>query len=64
MDGTSKMKEKTFYSKTSIFTAAAIKLWTRPSPPPRPKTFSTREPTMIQRRDKNGTMLYAERYSA
>jgi hypothetical protein len=31
--------------ETSLSTAAVIKLGTRPSPPPRPMTYTTREPT-------------------
>ena len=37
MGGTSKMKEMKEYFETSLSMAAAIKLGTRPSPPPRHK---------------------------
>ena len=45
MDDTSKKKEKKYEFETSLSTAAVIKLGTRPSPPPRPMTYTTREPT-------------------
>jgi hypothetical protein len=37
--------ERRFFFETSLSTVAAIKLGTQPSPPPRPVTYSTREPT-------------------
>jgi hypothetical protein len=48
MDDTSKMKEKKWDSEALLSTAAVIKLRAYPSPPPRPKTFGTREPTPTQ----------------
>jgi hypothetical protein len=40
-----KEKRKKLEMETSLSTAAVIKLGTQPSPPPRPMTHTTREPT-------------------
>jgi hypothetical protein len=46
--GTSKTEEKKKDMGTPLSKAAFIKLGTRPSPPPLPKTYSIREPTPTQ----------------
>jgi hypothetical protein len=55
MGGTSKMKEKEHDSETYHSTAAVIKLRSRLLPPPRPKTFSTREQTPIHKPTQHAT---------
>jgi hypothetical protein len=45
MDDTSKTKKNAYDVRVSLSAAAVIELGTWPSPPPRPKTYSTREPT-------------------